>query len=299
MVVYPRRINDEHARKNWWKASDIPDWNPSLIKHWGSTEKAIVSTCFTTNMAGHSKWSKVKRSKGVLDVRRGKLFSRLSKEITVAAKLGGADPAFNPRLRTAILMARTQNMPNENIDRALKKGDAEDGGSALEELVYEAYAPGGVALIIETATDNRNRTAADIRLILSKNHGNLASSGSVSYMFHRRGRITVPAPGISEERLLEVLLEAGGDEWVQDEEQFIILTPPDKLYAVAEALKASEMTTDSIGLTFVPENTVPVADEAIAAQVLKLHDALDDNEDVLNVFSNFDIPEEILTRIAN
>lgn len=250
-------------------------------------------------MAGHSKWSKVKRSKGVLDVRRGKLFSRLSKEITVAAKLGGADPAFNPRLRTAILMARTQNMPNENIDRALKKGDAEDGGSALEELVYEAYAPGGVALIIETATDNRNRTAADIRLILSKNHGNLASSGSVSYMFHRRGRITVPAPGISEERLLEVLLEAGGDEWVQDEEQFIILTPPDKLYAVAEALKASEMTTDSIGLTFVPENTVPVADEAIAAQVLKLHDALDDNEDVLNVFSNFDIPEEILTRIAN
>lgn len=248
-------------------------------------------------MAGHSKWSKVKRSKGVLDVRRGKLFSRLSKEITVAAKLGGPDPAFNPRLRTAILIARAQNMPNDNITRALSKGDGNN--DTLEEIVYEAYAPGGVALIIETATDNRNRTAADIRLILSKNHGHLASSGSVSYMFHRRGRISLPAENVSEDQLLEILLEAGGDELLREDEHFVVLTPPDKLYAVAEAIKTAEIPTETVGLTFVPENIVPVTDETTATQILRLHDALEDNDDVLNVFSNFDISEEILARSAN
>src|ERR1700744_3572551 len=174
-------------------------------------------------MAGHSKWSKVQYIKGPLDQKRGQLFSKLAKEITVAAKMGGGDPSGNPRLRSAILAARAQSMPNDNIDRAIKRGTGVGTDvSDIEESVYEAYAPGGVALVVEVATDNRNRTAADLRLILTKNHGNLASPGAVSYMFHRKGRITVPAATIAEERLLELVIEAGDDELTQEDEHHVV-----------------------------------------------------------------------------
>lgn len=250
-------------------------------------------------MAGHSKWSKVKHIKGPLDVKRGKLFSKLSKEISVAAKMGGGDASANPRLRSAILSARAQSMPNDNIDRAIKRGTGEgSNGQGIEEIVYEGYAPGGVAVIVEVATDNKNRTAAELRLIFTKHHGNLASSGSVSYMFHKKGQITVPASTTTEDRLMELVLEAGAEELAGDSEHFVITTPPTQLYTVGETLKNAGVTTESQKLTFIPENTVPIVDEGIAAQVIQLCEALDDNDDVQNVYSNFDVPEELLARLS-
>lgn len=250
-------------------------------------------------MAGHSKWSKVKRFKGALDQKRGKLFSKLSKEISVAAKMGGGDPSGNPRLRSAILAARAQSMPNDNIDRAIRRGTGEGADAQhYEELVYEGYAPGGVAIIVEVATDNKNRTAQDLRTIFSRNHGNLASSGSVSYMFHKKGQLTVPRSAIDEDRLLEVVLEAGAEEFSTDEEHYVITTAPDALYAVGEALKEKGIATDSQKLTFMPDTTVPIFDESVAAQVIRLCDALEDNEDVQNVHSNFDVSEEVLAKVS-
>lgn len=248
-------------------------------------------------MAGHNKWSKVKRIKGAIDAKRGKLFSRFAKEITVAARLGGGNPAFNPRLRAAIAAARSESMPSDNIERAIKRGTGELEATAVEELVYEGYAPGGVALIIETATDNKNRTAADLRNAMSKNHGNLGGPGSVAFMFHRKGQILVPVAAADEDRLLEVILDAGAEELTREDEQFVITTPPDQLYSVAEALKAAGIEPESPKLTFIPETTVAVTDEQTAAQVLKLCDALDDLDDVMNVHANFDIPESTLAKL--
>jgi len=250
-------------------------------------------------MAGHNKWSKVKRTKGAIDVKRGRLFSKLSKEITVAARMGGGDPSGNPRLRAAVLAARAQSMPNENIERAIKRATGDlDGANHYEEIVYEGYAPGGVALMVETATDNKNRTAADLRLIFTKNHGNLASTGSVSYMFKRKGQITVPQHAASEDALLDIVLEAGADELNADGEHFIITTAHDHLYPVAEALKNGGIPTDSQKLTYLPEITVPVYDETVATQILRLCDALEDNDDVQNIHANFDLPEELLAKIT-
>src|SRR5947199_2105061 len=178
-------------------------------------------------MAGHSKWSKVKRFKGAIDAKRGKIFSKLSKEITIAAKRGGGDPNGNPRLRSAIQAARTQSMPNDNIERAIKRGTGEGkDGQQFDEIVYEGYAPGGVAIIVETATDNKNRTAAEIRSIFAKNNGNLGSSGSVSYMFHKKGQITVPRDSIDEERIFELALDAGAEELTTEEDEYLIITAP-------------------------------------------------------------------------
>jgi YebC/PmpR family DNA-binding regulatory protein len=246
-------------------------------------------------MAGHSKWSKVKRFKGALDAKRGKLFSKLAKEIVVAARTGGGDVALNPRLRSAVLTARAQNMPNDTIDRAIKKGTGEIGGGFVEELVYEGYGPGRVAIIVEAATDNKNRTAADIRSIFSKNHGNLAASGAVSYMFKRKGQIAVPRGSVEEDRLLEIALEAGADDLTSDDVHFFITTSHDHLYQVGESIKNSGIEVESQRLIFIPDNLVAVTDEDVAAQVLKLCDALDDNDDVQNVYSNFDVSEELLT----
>jgi YebC/PmpR family DNA-binding regulatory protein len=249
-------------------------------------------------MAGHSKWSKVKRFKGALDAKRGAIFSKLAKEISIAAKTGGGDPAGNPRLRSAIQMARGQSMPNDNIERAIKRGTGEGAESQhFEELVYEGYAPGGVAVIVETATDNKNRTAAEIRRIFTKNHGNLATSGSVSYMFHKKGQITVPRDAIEEERLFELALEAGAEELTTEEEQYVILTSHDQLYAVAEALKDAGVTTDGQKFIFIPDSTVHVADEATALQVLHLCDSLEEDDDVQNVYSNLNIAEELLAKL--
>jgi YebC/PmpR family DNA-binding regulatory protein len=250
-------------------------------------------------MAGHSKWSKVKHIKGPLDQKRGQLFSKLAKEITVASKMGGGDPGGNPRLRSAILSARAQSMPNDNIERAIRRGTGEGVEAAnYEELVYEAYAPGGVALIIEAATDNKNRTAADLRLIFSKYQGSLASPGAVSYMFHRKGQILIPVQSVPESRLLECVIDAGGEELTSDEEFHVVMTAADRLYAMAEALKSAGIHAESQKLTFVPEIHVSVTDERVAAQVLRLIQALEDNDDVQNVHSNFDAPKELLTKVG-
>jgi len=249
-------------------------------------------------MSGHSKWSKVKRFKGALDVKRGALFSKLSREITIAAKIGGGDPDANVRLRSAILSARGQSMPNDNIDRAIKRGTGEGvEAQHFDEIVYEGYAPGGVAVIVEAATDNKNRTAAEIRRIFSKNDGNLGTSGSVSYMFHKKGRITVPRNTIAEERIFELALEAGAEELTTEEEQYVITTSHDQLYAVAEALKHAGVTTDGQKFTFIPDTTVPVNDETVALQILRLCDSLEEDDDVQNVYSNLDIPDELLARL--
>lgn len=250
-------------------------------------------------MAGHNKWSKIKRLKGALDVKRGKIFSRLAKEITVATKLGGADPSGNVRLRSAILSARTQNMPNDNIDRAIKRGGGDSGEAALEEVMYEGYASDGVALLIEAATDNRNRTAADVRLIFSKHGGHLGGAGSVAYLFQRKGEITVPEEAANTDRLLEIVLEVGADDLANEAgHPHTITTAPDHLAAVADALRAASIPVASQKLVFLPQTLVTIQEESVAAKILHLHDALDDNDDVLNVYSNFDLPAGMLERLS-
>jgi YebC/PmpR family DNA-binding regulatory protein len=249
-------------------------------------------------MAGHSKWSKVKRFKGAIDTKRGQIFSKLSKEISIAAKTGGGDPDGNARLRSAIQTARNQSMPNDNIDRAIKRGTGEGADAQhFEEIVYEGYGPGGVAVIVEAATDNKNRTAAEIRSIFTKNEGNLGTSGSVSYMFHKKGQITVSRATIDEDRVLEVALEAGAEELTTEEDQYVITTSHDQLYAVADALKKAGVTTDGQKFTFIPDTTIPIADEAVARQIMRLCDALEEDDDVQNVYSNLDIPDELLARL--
>jgi YebC/PmpR family DNA-binding regulatory protein len=213
--------------------------------------------------------------------------------------MGGGDSSGNPRLRAAVLAARAQSMPNDNIDRAIKRATGDlNGANHIEEIVYEGYAPGGVALIVETATDNKNRTAADLRLIFTKNHGTLASTGSVSYMFKRKGQISVPQDAVGEDPLLDIILDAGADELSADGAHFIITTAHDHLYTVADALKNAGIPTDSQKLTYLPDTTVPLSDESVAAQVLRLCDALEDNDDVQNVHANFDLPEELLAKLS-
>jgi YebC/PmpR family DNA-binding regulatory protein len=250
-------------------------------------------------MAGHSKWSKVKRFKGALDAKRGKIFSRFSKEIMVAARMGGGDLYLNPRLRTAVLAARAQNMPSDTIERAIKKGTGEIAGGMVEELMYEGYGPGGVAIIVEAATDNKNRTAADVRSIFAKNHGNLAASGAVSYLFRRKGQIAIGKKGLEEDRVMEAALEAGAEDLITDEDLYIVTTPHDHLYQVGEAMKNAGIHLESQKLTFVPNTTVAVVQEELASQVLRLCDALEENDDVQSVYSNFDISDELLARLSS
>lgn len=240
-------------------------------------------------MAGHNKWSKIKRLKAVLDSKRGKVFSRYAKEIAVAARLGGGDAAMNPRLRAAIQAARSENMPNDNIERAIRKGTGEGGsGAAVEELVYEGYAPGGVALLIEAATDNKNRTAADLRAIFNDLGGNLASSGSTAYLFERLGTLEVTAPASEEDRLLEILLEAGAGDCNFQEDRFYISTPPEKLSAVADALRAAGFAPAGAKLTYEPRTTNAL-DEKTAEAVQAVCDALEELDDVLEVHTNHEV----------
>lgn len=249
-------------------------------------------------MAGHNKWSKVKRVKGPLDVKRGQLFSKLVKEITIAARSGGGDINGNPRLRSAIEAAKAQNMPKDNMERAIKKGTGELEGAAYEETTYEGYAPGGVAVILEAATDNKNRTAADLRLIFSDHHGSLAVSGSVSYMFHRKGQFYIPVANATEDQLLELTLDAGAEELTKEEKCFVITTPVERFYSVSEALKRGGITTEAQKLTFIPENTISITDEAVATEVLDLLEALEANDDTQNVYANCDIAEDIFAKTA-
>ena len=248
-------------------------------------------------MAGHSHWAQIKHKKAKIDAQRGKLFSKLIREITVATRLGGPNPEFNPRLRTAIEQAKRANMPLETIERAIKKGSGELEGETYEEVIYEGYAPGGVAVMVLATTDNRNRTSAEIKHTFSKHGGNLGSSGCVSYLFERKGYIEVPAKGISEEEIFEKAVEAGAEDVQTGEEIHQIYTSPDELYDVKENLEKLGVPVEKAQITWIPVSTVAVDDPETAKKVLKLIDALDDLEDVQQVIANFEIPEEILQKV--
>ena len=239
-------------------------------------------------MAGHSKWKQIKRKKAVTDARRASSWTKVIREITVAARSGGGDPAGNPRLRTAIDAAKAVNMPNDNIERAIKKGTGELEGSVYEELTYEGYGPGGAAIFIEATTDNQNRTVAEIRHAFSRNHGNLGATNSVAWMFDRKGQIYLDAGKYGEDSTLEAALDAGAEDFAREGDQYIVTTAPPAFHAVQDALKARQLAIDSAELTMVPRNTVKV-EGADAERILKLMEALEELDDVSKVSSNFDI----------
>jgi YebC/PmpR family DNA-binding regulatory protein len=249
-------------------------------------------------MSGHSKWATIKRKKAATDQARGKMFSKYIKEITIAARHGGGDQESNPRLRTAVLAAKSVNMPAANIERAIKRGTGEVEGVQYEEAHYEGYAPGGVALLIEVATDNKNRTAGDIRHILTKHSGAMAEAGSVSYLFKPRGIIVIEKSAISEEALIDLALEAGADDVNAEGEAYEVLTPPAALEAVKEALVAKQVSTQSAEVTKISTVQVPVS-EKDAEAVIRLVEALEDHDDVQKVHVNFVIPDAVLARLAH
>ncbi len=245
-------------------------------------------------MSGHSKWSTIKRKKGAVDAKRGKIFGRLTKEITVAARLGGADPGGNPRLRAAIAAAKAENLPKDNIHKAIRKGSGEGGGAALEEVILEGYGPAGVALMVESLTDNKNRTISDVRYLLTKYGGNLGEPGCVAWMFDKKGVIVFDRESVKEDELLEAALECGAEDLQSDETQFEVLTDPAGFVEVKEALEAKGFTPTLAELQLRPKSTVRLAEEKPAQQVLKLVEMLEDHDDVNNVFANFDIPDKLL-----
>jgi YebC/PmpR family DNA-binding regulatory protein len=249
-------------------------------------------------VSGHSKWSTIKRKKGAVDAKRGKIFTRLIKEITVAARMGGGDPVGNPRLRAAIASAKTENMPKDNIERAIKKGTGELEGAVYEEITYEGYGPGGVAILVDCMTDNKNRTVADIRHYFSKSGGNLGESGCVSWMFTKKGTILVDKEDINEEELMEKALEAGAEDVVEEDNVFQVVTSPDDFEDVREALEADGVKFFEAAVAMVPQNTVDITDEKTAGQILTLLERLEDHDDVQNVYANFDIPDDIMESVS-
>lgn len=248
-------------------------------------------------MSGHSKWSTIKRKKAATDQKRGNLFTKLVREITIAAKMGGGDPTGNPRLRLAIDSARANSMPQENIQRAIKKGTGELEGVTYEEITYEGYGPGGIALIIETATDNRNRTVADVRHIINRNNGSLGENGSVAWMFQRKGSIDVPRNAADEERLMEVLLDAGLEDLNTDDEQFYnVITDVKDLEAAKSALEEAGIPFENAKMDLIPDNLVEL-DGDDAAKAMKLIDALENCDDVQAVYSNIEISDEVINSL--
>ena len=247
-------------------------------------------------MAGHSKWKQIKRKKAVTDQKRGAMFTRLIREITIAAKAGGGDPGGNARLRTAIDAARAENMPADNIDRAIKKGTGELEGVNYEEVTYEGYGPGGAALLVQATTDNPNRTVAEIRNIFSKHGGNLGASNSVAWMFDRKGQIVIDGKA-SEDATMEVALDAGADDMQKEGDIYVITTPPAQLHAIDLALRAKKLPVQSAEISMVPKNTVKV-DGGDARKLLHLVEALEEMDDVAKVFSNFDIDAEAMAAVT-
>jgi YebC/PmpR family DNA-binding regulatory protein len=243
-------------------------------------------------MAGHSKWAKVKRFKGAIDAKRGKIFSKLSKEITIAAKLGGGDPNMNPRLRMVLLKSRSANMPSDNIERAIKKGTGGGEGAAFEDLTYEIYGPHGVAVLVEISTDNRNRTASEIRSIVTKNGGAIATQGSVSRLFQRKGQIIVPREAVGEDQLMELALDAGAEDFKGDPEGYEILTDPNAFETVHKKLEAKGIKPAVAEVTELSTVTVPLQSGQVASAVSKLIEALEDHDDVKEVYSNAEFPDE-------
>lgn len=242
-------------------------------------------------MSGHSKWSTIKHKKGAMDAKRGRIFTKLIKEITVAAR-GGGDIEMNPRLRTAVVRARTANMPKDNIDKAIKKGTGELGDIDFFELTYEGYAPGGVGLLIETLTDNKNRTSANVKSLLSKNGGQMASTGAVGYQFKRMGIIFVNGSVANEDKVMEVALEAGADDIITEEGLIEIRTDPNNFEAVTDALQAANIPNESAEITMISDNLVEL-DKEKAQKVLALIEKLEDDDDVQNVYSNIELPDDV------
>jgi YebC/PmpR family DNA-binding regulatory protein len=250
-------------------------------------------------VSGHSKWSSIKHKKGAADAKRGKLFSKLSRAIIVAAKEGGGNPADNLALQNAIEKARSYSMPKDNIDRAIAKGSGADAdASAFETVVYEGFGPSGVAVIVEALTDNRNRTASDVRHVFAKNDGNLGGSGAVAWLFERRGVVIVDADGADEDELTLAAAEGGADDVALDGSTYQVTCAPDELATVRRAVEGAGFTVDASELTMVPKTTVEVADEGEAKKILRLMDQLEDNDDVQDVYANFDIPERVLEAVA-
>jgi YebC/PmpR family DNA-binding regulatory protein len=247
-------------------------------------------------MSGHSKWATIKHKKGALDAKRGKIFTRLIKEITMAAKSGG-DPDKNPRLRTAIQAAKAENMPADNIKRAIQRGTGELPGATYEEFSLEGYGPGGVAILVEISSDNRNRTVSEIRHVFGKNGGNMAEAGAVSWMFHKKGDIVIPKSAAKEDDLMNIVLEAGGEDLKDDGENWEIVTDPSSYEAVLEAVKKAGVSPASSSVTMVPQNYIKL-EGSNAHTMIRLIEALEDHDDVQHVHANFDIDQKVLEEVA-
>ncbi len=248
-------------------------------------------------MSGHSKWSTIKHKKAAKDAKRGKLFSKLIKEITVAARMGGGDINANPRLRTAVLTARAASVPTDNIDRAIKKGTGEVEGVQYEEIQYEGYGPGGVAVMVSVMTDNRNRTVSELRHLFTRCGGSMGETGCVAWMFKKRGVLIIPKSAVDEERLMEIVLDVGADDFEEQDDVFQVSTAPEAFDTVKEALDKAGVSTDSASVTMVASNTVNLTG-ANAEKTLRLLDELEDHDDVQDVASNFDISQEELERLS-
>jgi len=243
-------------------------------------------------MSGHSKWATIKHKKGAADAKRGQMFTKLIKEISIAARMGGGDPDSNARLRTAVLKARGANMPKDNIDRAIKKGTGELEGSSYEELVYEAYAPGGVAVLIEVLTDNKNRAAAEVRNILTRAGGSLATANAVMRQFARKGVISLDGEKCSEDRVMEIALEAGADDIVNEDGEIVVYTSPDAFEAVLNAIAGAGLETDGAEISMIPDSYTDL-DKDAGGKLQKVIDKLEESDDVQNVYHNANIPEDI------
>ncbi|MCM8794747.1 MAG: YebC/PmpR family DNA-binding transcriptional regulator [Candidatus Omnitrophica bacterium] len=249
-------------------------------------------------MSGHSKWATIKRAKGAADAKRGQIFTKLIKEITAAAKTGGGNPEGNPRLRVAISKAKEANMPKDNIEKAVKRGTGELPGVIYEEVMYEGYAPGGVAVLVEALTDNKNRTTAEIRNIFTKQGGNMAGAGSVAWIFHKKGYILVDKTVVGEEKLMDLVITAGAEDMKVEETAYEITTSVKDFEAVKQALSTAAIPWKSADLTMLPSSTVPVKDQETAKKVLAFVEALEDHDDVNHAYANFDIPDSLLAAVA-
>jgi YebC/PmpR family DNA-binding regulatory protein len=259
----------------------------------GNERGITVAVC----MSGHSKWATIRHRKGAVDAKRGKLFTKLIKELTVAARMGGGEPANNPRLRKAIADAKAQSMPGDTIKNAVKRGTGEIEGVAYEEILYEGTGPGGTLFLIEATTDNRNRTVAELRKVFEKNNGNLGAAGVAAWAFDRRGTIAIEKPNATEDQLMEVAVGAGAEDYSDDGDMWSVTTPPDSLHAVLEALERAKIAVKASQLAYIPKNKKPVTGRD-AEVCLGLVDAIDDHDDVQNVYADFDVSEEEMAKIG-
>jgi YebC/PmpR family DNA-binding regulatory protein len=255
--------------------------------------------CEAARMSGHSKWATIKHKKAATDARRGKVFTKIIREIMIAARSGGADPNSNPRLRTAILAAKNENMPNDNIERAILRGSGQMEGETLEEVTFEGYGPGGVGMLVQVVTSNRNRIVSEIRHLMSKHGGNMAENGAVGWMFHRKGDITIPKEAADEEKMMGIVLDAGAEDLKDDGSSWEVVTPPEAFEKVREALTAAGINPASAEVGWVPQNYIKLTG-AQAQQMVKMVEALEEHDDVQHVYANFDIDEkEIQAAVAS